>query len=204
MKHLAQDQRLRIRLGLQPDQKLISGESLHAAVLALGLSRYSVEDMNDLVNAVAAHVGLHFKESSTDSAQRTPSGDKAELLGLEPVWRLSGASASRCATAEEQRTHNVVPAQALLELLLANDGQADKTLFKKHVLLRQFQSMWEILLASDANQLVADLSVVRINDLAAPPEPWHPLTSFEPCSILHMSAGTVGFISKQHLRFSSS
>ncbi|CAE7478230.1 Catsper1 [Symbiodinium sp. CCMP2592] len=176
---LVQDQRLRIRLGLQPDQKLISGKSLHAAVSALGLSCYSVEDMNDLVNAVAAHVGLHFKESSKDSAQRTPSGDEAELLGLEPVWRMSGASAARCATAEEQRTDNVVPAQALLELLLANDGQADKTVFKQHVLLRQFQSMREILLASHANQLVADLSVVRINDLAAPPEPW-PLTSFEP------------------------
>ena len=38
MKYLVQDQRLRIRLGLQPHQKLISGESLHAAVLALGLS----------------------------------------------------------------------------------------------------------------------------------------------------------------------
>ena len=73
-----------------------------------------------------------------------------------------------------------MPAQALLELLLADDGQADKTVFKQHFLLRQFQSMREILLASDANQLVADLSVVRINDLAAPPEPWHPLTYFEP------------------------
>ena len=195
-KYLAQDQRLRIRLGLQPHQKLISGQSLHAAVTALGLSSYSVEEMNDLVNAVAEHVGLHFKESSTDSVQRTSSRDKAELLGLEPVWQWSGASAARSEIPGRQRPpiagcdKNVVPAQALLELLLADEGQVHQKVFKKQVLLRQFQSIREILLASDANQLVADLTVVRISDLAAPPEPRHLLAYFEPfAAIMYFSYG---------------
>ena len=195
-KYLAQDQRLRIRLGLQPHQKLISGQSLHAAVTALGLSSYSVEQMNDLVNAVAEHVGLHFKESSTDSVQRTSSKDKAELLGLEPVWQWSGASAARSEIPGRQRPpiagcdKNVVPAQALLELLLADEGQVHQKVFKKQVLLRQFQSIREILLASDANQLVADLTVVRISDLAAPPEPRHLLAYFEPfAAIIYFSYG---------------
>lgn len=47
-------------------------------------------------------------------------------------------------------------------------------------LVNQFKAIQEILLAGDTNRLVAELTFVRINDLAAPPEPMHPLMYIEP------------------------
>ncbi|CAE7273000.1 Cacna1s [Symbiodinium natans] len=47
-------------------------------------------------------------------------------------------------------------------------------------MLNQFRAVKEILLAGDTNRLVAELTFVRINDLAAPPEPMHPLMYLEP------------------------
>lgn len=69
-----------------------------------------------------------------------------------------------------RKAFNVVPAQALMELFLSEEGLIHKRLFAPR-LLTQFQAMKEILLAGDTNRLVAELTFVRINDLATPPEP---------------------------------
>lgn len=55
----------------------------------------------------------------------------------------------------------------------------------------QYQAMREILLAGDTNRLVAELTFVRINDLATPPEPVHPLTYIEPVVALLIVANGV-------------
>ncbi|CAE7393669.1 rlmN, partial [Symbiodinium sp. CCMP2456] len=54
-----------------------------------------------------------------------------------------------------------------------------------------FQGVREILLAGDTNRLVAELTFVRINDLAAPPEPLHPLLLLEPFVALLIVANGV-------------
>jgi len=80
---------------------------------------------------------------------------------------------------EERCHYNVVPAQPLVDVFLATEEEAMKKVFgAAH--FKQYQAMREILLAGDTNRLVAELTFVRINDLAAPPEPVHPLTYIEP------------------------
>ena len=89
----------------------------------------------------------------------------------------------------------MVPAQALMELFLAEEGHVHRKVFHGTGLLQQFKAMREILLASDANRLVAELTFVRINDLAAPPEAMHPLMYIEPLIALMILANgiVIGF-----------
>ena len=77
-----------------------------------------------------------------------------------------------------RKSRNVVPAQALMELFLAKENGVEKRLFGPR-LLNQFHAMKEIFLAGDTNRLVAELTFVRINDLASPPEPTHPIMCSE-------------------------
>lgn len=57
---LSTSHRLRVRLGAISTSKLVSGQTLYDAVLALGLTRYSLDDMNELVDAVAEYINLEF------------------------------------------------------------------------------------------------------------------------------------------------
>ncbi|CAJ1340824.1 unnamed protein product [Effrenium voratum] len=86
-------------------------------------------------------------------------------------------------------TYNVVPAQALIEVFLAEERDIHKKIFGHKV--NQFKAMREILLAGDTNRLVAELTFVRINDLAAPPEPAHPLMYVEPLVALLIVANGI-------------
>ena len=52
--------RLRVRLGAITQTKLVSGKSLHDAVSALGLTRYGLQEINDIVNCLADFIGLRF------------------------------------------------------------------------------------------------------------------------------------------------
>ena len=61
-----------------------------------------------------------------------------------------------------------------MEMFLSQETELHKRIFGPK-LLGQFRAIKEILLAGDTNKLVAELTFVRINDLAAPPEPVHPL-----------------------------
>ncbi|CAE7800346.1 unnamed protein product [Symbiodinium sp. CCMP2456] len=189
---LATSRRLRIRLGVSPHQQLVSGKSLHEALVALGLTRYGIEDMNKLVNALASYVGLYFEDTSP---RRAKFHEEADLLNsLQPSWNWPPKDAS--ASPQDARMEkNVVPAQALMELFLAEEGHVHRKVFQGTGLLPQFKAMREILLASDANRLVAELTFVRINDLAAPPEAMHPLMYIEPFIALMILANgiVIGF-----------
>lgn len=200
--------RLRVRLGLISSQTLVTGKALHDAVMALGLTRYSLEDCNETVNLISDFIELTFEETeesknfkrfSNTSQLREPPGrnlfslheDLAGKYGL-PIWhwpkvrfRESGTlhrAASMQTFLEKQaiRNDNVVPAAALQELFFAQEWEVHRQIFENGRLLKQFKAMKEILLAGDTNRLVAELTFVRINDLAAPPEPMHPLIYIEP------------------------
>ena len=56
-------------------------------------------------------------------------------------------------------------------------------MFSNPRIMMQFQAVKEILLAGDTNRLVAELTFVRINDLAAPPERLDVLAYLEPVVI---------------------
>jgi len=194
---LATSRRLRIRLGVSPHQQLVSGKSLHDALVALGLTRYDIEDMNKLVNALASYIGLYFEDASP---RRIKFQEEADYLDtLQPVWNWppKEASASPChdIPRDARLERNLVPAQALMELFLAEEGHVHRKVFHGTGLLQQFKAMREILLASDANRLVAELTFVRINDLAAPPDAMHPLMYIEPLIALMILANgiVIGF-----------
>lgn len=188
--------RLRLRLGVMPGTKLVSGHSLHEAVAALGLTRYTEEEVNDLVNHLADFVGLRFTNEKEQGGRPTMIGNifGAAAEARKPlgsaIWEWpEGESPGRGALRSTRTTfklvqqqpsssYNVVPPEVLIEVFLARDGEIHKKIFGAQV--TQFKAMREILMASDTNRLVAELTFVRINDLAAPPEPTHPLMYIEP------------------------
>ena len=194
--------RLRLRLGATSTSKLVSGRSLLDAVVSLGLTTYQEEDMNEFVNHLADFVGLFFESAvdkpkrpsrSLDSLSMFRAAEDASNLG-RPKWSWPSPEAQSqgthlhrsvtkgmtfAADGHATRTYNVVPAQALMDVFLSQEADVHKRIFGPR-LMNQFRAMREILLAGDTNRLVAELTFVRINDLAAPPEPVHPLMYIEP------------------------
>ncbi|CAE7651310.1 STY46 [Symbiodinium sp. KB8] len=230
--------RLRVRLGKISSMKLVSGK--HDAVSGLGLTSYTVEDMNDLVNHLATFVGLDFEDLPEEKGWGGTIGMDSMSTGIsmfgfggaserqkdfsEPIWewptlkdRLhhsNTASSHTSAEKHERCNYNLVPRQVLIEVMMAQEGDpwihdihkrifgakllqqfkaadvsrveigltcphtlaiSDQTLHRKHG-----EAIKEILLAGDTNRLVAELTFVRINDLAAPPDEVSLLTYLEP------------------------
>eukprot|EP00913_Durusdinium_trenchii_P031681 g29667.t1 len=149
---LQTSQRLRVRLGAITSMKLVSGQSLHDAVSSADGTFESDNPYGTPVWSWPSATSQSFRKSVQNVA----------VTSFTP-----------------RRTYNLVPAQALMELFLAEEGGIHKRLFGPR-LMTQFQAMKEILLAGDTNRLVAELTFVRINDLATPPEPTHPLMYIEP------------------------
>ncbi|CAJ1340821.1 unnamed protein product [Effrenium voratum] len=189
--------RLRLRLGVLSGHKLVSGKSLHDALAALGLTRYTEEDMNELVNLLSDFIGLRFQEETETPSVVGVFRRRASGVG-PPSWQWpenatspsrAGKSSLNLIERVPRSTYNVVPAQALIEVFLAEERDIHKKIFGHKV--NQFKAMREILLAGDTNRLVAELTFVRINDLAAPPEPAHPLMYVEPLVALLIVANGI-------------
>jgi len=224
--------RLRLRLGAATGKgKLVSGKDLLEACSSLGLTRFSEDEMNEMLNAIGDFINLRLEESpespSKTSTRGRPSSrarvtlvgqqgvrESLNMMGLvgtaassesrwkystnaEPVWEWPEHPASSSVHPVDRQTarnYNMVPLQALTEVFLAHEGEIHKRIFGPR-LLNQFKAVKEILLAGDTNRLVAELTFVRINDLAAPPEPTHPLMYLEPfVAILIVANGImIGF-----------
>eukprot|EP00435_Cladocopium_sp_Y103_P071037 s12_g36.t1 len=203
----AMQQRLQVRLNVLSATQLVSGRNLHDAVGALGLTTYTIEDMNTLVKALAKYIDLRLvkKEepkllrSQTSNSMFSAQGpENMRALWHWPVADKPRPSASRSTEnsltspttpttksfesekSEENLALTVVPAKALMELFTTKDVELPKQVFRQQMVLNQFQAMREILVAGDTNRLVAELTFVRINDLAAPPEALDPLFYIEP------------------------
>ncbi|CAE7739884.1 Cacna1a [Symbiodinium pilosum] len=183
--------RLRLRLG-----QLISGSCLLDAVAALGLTRYTEEEMNDFVNLLGEFISLQFVEtrrsqSSVNSLNswfrlQGDSVNKDFSMG-KPVWHWPLEESPRHSPRHDSNKdwlrkrapkYNCVPAMPLLEILMSQETEVHKLIFGP--MLNQYKAIREILVAGDTNRLVAELTFVRINDLAAPPEPMHPIMYLEP------------------------
>ena len=202
--------RLRLRLGILSPKTLVSGSALLESVSALGLTRYTEEDMNEFVNMLGDFVQLEF----VTKLERRPSQNNVTmntmLFGAQevmetpecklgkPKWQWPSATATRdlptmraslslkgggervlVQPSRRTTTYNVIPAQPLLDIFLAQETEVHRRIFGAKG-LNQYRAIKEILLAGDTNRLVAELTFVRINDLAAPPEPMHPIMYLEP------------------------
>ena len=182
--------RLRLRLGALNDS-LVSGKGLHDACVALGLTAYTVEDMNCLLNLLADYIELDFETVAENTGEKPKrmsvnsvntfffaNHASVPIRAGKPVWKWPSLASSRHlqrsasmgAVDMPTRSHfNVVPAMPLMEVFLAKDSDVHRKIFGARY-VKQFKAMKEILLAGDTNRLVAELTFVRINDLAAPPE----------------------------------
>jgi len=175
--------RLRLRLGAITPTKCVSGKSLHEAVSALGLTRYSLKEVNDLVDHLACFVNLRFDKWKKAS----PCLQKDDDCPGHAIWEWpklrdshvhNNTSAAWVEIDHPKRPPaSVVPVQALMEILLAEDGDVHRRIFGPS--LPAFRAIREVLLAGDTNRLVAELTFVRLNDLAAPPDPTPPLLFVE-------------------------
>ncbi|CAK9037957.1 unnamed protein product [Durusdinium trenchii] len=147
--------RLRLRLGILPSTKMVSGQTLHEAVAALGLTRYEEEDMNDLVNHLADFIGLKFEDKGRKKEKRvTMMGNlfgaaaiEAKVTHGSASWEWPEAdltnpgrhrSAFKLVNQQATSTYNAVPAQALVEIFLARDGEIHKRIFGPR-LITQFR-----------------------------------------------------------------
>ena len=207
--------RLRLRLGILSPKTLVSGKTLLDAVAALGLTRYTEEDMNEFVNMLGDFISLEFEAKPQKRTNQTnestgTSSVNSLFFGHEapepldtklgkPHWQwpnpMSSQSSPNVRSSASMKNgavsnvigqqsrapvlYNMVPAQPLLDIFLAQETDVHKRIFGAKG-LNQYRAMKEILLAGDTNRLVAELTFVRINDLAAPPEPMHPIMYLEP------------------------
>jgi len=200
---------LQMRFGLLSSNRLINGQDLHDAVSSLGFSRYSVQEMQALVHNIAAAINLRFQEPEISGkrrkgqlgkfAQRTSSSLESSTLWLHshrsgnnrevPMWEWPSPSVSRhsrkyCPNSslpEEMKdvpinADAVVPVTALIEAFRSQDlrqifGLAFET---------RLNAVKEILLTGDTHRIVAELTCVRIDDLAAPPPVISPIDFIEP------------------------
>jgi len=162
-------------------------------VEALGLTTYTEDDMNEFVNTLADFIDLKFvKKEGKNGFRRSQSASNVfqiqdehrDTLG-RPVWHWPNDNESAQGSKEQQdgerpeKAKNLVPLKALSDIFVTKDKELLKKIFGVPM-MTQYEAMKEILLAGDTNRLVAELTFVRINDLAAPPEKIHPLIFIEP------------------------
>ncbi|CAJ1422126.1 unnamed protein product [Effrenium voratum] len=166
---------------------LITGRALQESVEALGLTRYTVQEMDDFVNQLASYISLkleddehHLNLASPGRPLKAQKGDGPSgkpdwhwpLCQVEPQSPVGSVVSMELNPTPrlELVSYNAVPVQALMEVFLADERDILRARIFDSPSFRQFQAMREILLAGDTNRLVAELTFVRINDLAAPPE----------------------------------
>jgi len=182
---------------------------------ALGLTRYSNEDMTIFVNQLADYIDFHCeddglaRETSSRSFGRRvrwPEACEAEASWTWPAQDFSASPTSgggvsmtvsipTSAAGSDKQTRNVlglVPIEALMEVCLSDDSDIHRRKIFDARCFKIYKAMKEILLAGDTNRLVAELTFVRINDLAAPPdEELHPIMYLEPFVAFSILANAV-------------
>lgn len=173
--------RLRLRLGVISASKCVTGKSLHEAVSALGLTRYSLQEVSALVNHLACFINLRFDKEKKDKLAAVIEDDNVGRAVWEwpPLKETHMAATASWMELDHPKCPpgSLVPAQALMQILLAEDGDVHRRIFGPS--LPAFRAIREVLLAGDTNRLVAELTFVRLNDLAAPPDPTPPLLFVE-------------------------
>ncbi|CAE7894770.1 CER3 [Symbiodinium microadriaticum] len=211
----AVQQRLQLRLGARTGQAMMSAEDLHDAVVSLGLTRYTEQDTAVFLNQLADYIQLRYddaphRNSSSRSLKREcfrevgwvwPSQETEQSLEVEVSMSLSLPSSLQGQPNAALDTLSgsgvaLAPVEALMRVFLAEDRDIARRKIFDSRCIKQYKAMKEILLASDTNRLVAELTFVRINDLAAPPEEaLQPLTYLEPLVAIMIlgNAVAIGF-----------
>lgn len=134
-----------------------------------------------MVDHLACFVNLRFDKDKKDKLTAVIEDDNVgravwEWPPLKETHMMASASWMEL-DHPKRPPGSLVPAQALMQILLAEDGDVHRRIFGQS--LATFRAIREVLLAGDTNRLVAELTFVRLNDLAAPPDPTPPLLFVE-------------------------
>ncbi|CAE7218385.1 Cacna1c [Symbiodinium natans] len=155
----------------------------------------------DLLNVAEEHRRRRAHAPAVRMLDGTSQGEKRK--GMVWEWPQLGDSSVSVSIAREksassvyekarppQVEYDVAPLEAVMDVFLATDSNMHKRIFGAK-LLKQYKAVKEILLAGDTNRLVAELTFVRINDLAVPSEPIHILLYLEPLIALIIVANGI-------------
>jgi len=160
-------QRLRARLGHAHNSRDVTAELLHQAVTALGLSKYSVEDMAQVISALAAKRNIEsstprlHKGHSARFSKQAKSLERMSQIRHVP-WLKSQLTFKPSGEAPEDESISFrLFADHLLNVDYAQHMHPDVQI--------KAQTVREVLLSGDTNRVVAELANVHVDDLASPP-----------------------------------
>jgi len=174
---VAQSIRVQARLGVKSDSEMLTPERLHSSITNLGLMKFDLAEITALMKALKQV--LHPEECQPRlSTPITINPGLARVftpLSLQrTTFRLLGIEIRDCRTPPAERDCDMVFKE--FSSVLLEPSTAAVPLDEHQTLL----TIREVLISAEANALVAELTNVRIDDLASPPPPRDLLTKLEP------------------------
>lgn len=155
--------RLQARFGFTSLRGKVTAEDIHRSLVGLGFEKYSVSELNALLVALKEE-RLSFCESmdSTDTSTTLPGNTYGRVAR---IWRLCHKNAVR----SRLKDLHASPREKIRFMIFARLLLADDTSQSLDPAFRDcFYSIKEILLSGASNRLVAELTQVRLDDLASP------------------------------------
>lgn len=151
--------RLQARLGVASDRAAITGASLYTAVLAAGLTKYSADDLTDLIERLN---NAPPRSCRPQRHNRVASALRVSLQDDEGKGMQSSSSTvdstSESINSSKISFHRFVG--YLMDPKLKNYVRRDVYITMSNIA--------DVLLAGDANRIIAELTNTRIDDLACP------------------------------------
>jgi len=175
--------RLRCRVGITHSTSKVSIVDLHNAIQSFGLYKYSVDEIVMLIKEMEHsrdHLDHDIRQSSwgdvlgrgKNMAQRA-TGDLSAKPAFNHWWHTKTKSGPHLESKIEDTMYTF---EEFVELMF--DEELERGVSTDTV--RKLRTIREVLMSGDTNRMVAELTHVRIDDLAAPPAPMDFLSSIEP------------------------
>jgi len=152
--------RLQVRLGIKYAMDQVTAEKLHDVLADFGLDTYDDEQLGGLFFRMSQRIG--------NPTLITEAGKKRWWFNSSAQWPSDTPSGSM----REQTIEFILLATALLQRDIRRYLELDD--------VRMLLTIREVLLSGRANKLVAQLTHVQVNDLAAPPPQADCMTFLEP------------------------
>lgn len=175
-------QRLRLRLGVVGHKNTVTGPLLHNAVSAVGLTKYSVSRLTEMIvclNQGGESKGLRWLQSLGRKSTRWAFKLRELLAVSQGTFANTGIASAVLPGAEvtyDPGDPTQINFQRFARILLDPSAQVNMD----SDVVEMLTTIAEVLLASDANRVIAELTNTRIDDLASPPPSMDLLMALEP------------------------
>jgi len=163
--------RLQARLGVGNEHEMVTPERIHSSITQLGLMKFNLTEITELMKALKQVLhsgGDHHHGRATSLAKFPPKSWQRATL------RLFGLEMQDSQNSLAERDCDILFTEFSLLFLQPSKAAIPPEDYQNLLTIR------EVLVSAEANQLVAELTNVRIDDLASPPPPRDFLTHMEP------------------------